>query len=43
MDKQVKARLAWVELYKETGDAGLTCRRCGFTTDPSALAATVRG
>lgn len=27
----VKARLGWVELYAETGDAGLVCRRCGIS------------
>ena len=31
MDKQIKARLGWVELYLKTGDAGLTCRRCGIS------------
>lgn len=25
------ARLAWVQLYERTGDAGLTCRRCGIS------------
>lgn len=28
MDKQMKIRLCWIQLYQETGDAGLTCRRC---------------
>jgi len=27
----LKARLTWVELYQQTGDAGLTCRRCGIS------------
>ena len=27
----LKARLAWVELYAKTGDAGLVCRRCGIS------------
>jgi transposase-like protein len=27
----IKARLAWVELYAKTGDAGLVCRRCGIS------------
>lgn len=27
----VQARLAWVQLYQQTGDAGLTCRRCGIS------------
>ena len=31
MDKQIKMRLGWVELYEATGDAGLTCRRCGIS------------
>lgn len=31
MDKQIKTRLGWVRLYLETGDAGLTCRRCGIS------------
>lgn len=31
MDKQMKARLGWVELYRKTGDAGLTYRRCGIS------------
>lgn len=26
-----KARLGWVELYAQTGDAGLVCRRCGIS------------
>ncbi len=26
-----KARLAWVELYTKTGDAGLVCRRCSIS------------
>lgn len=31
MDKEIKTRLGWVELYRETGNAGLTCRRCGIS------------
>lgn len=31
MDKQIKTRLGWVRLYEKTGDAGLTCRRCGIS------------
>ncbi len=27
----IKARLAWVELYAKTGDAGFVCRRCGIS------------
>src|SRR5215213_8088475 len=25
------ARLGWVRLYEEVGDAGLVCRRCGIS------------
>jgi transposase len=31
MDREVKARLAWVELYLQTGDAGVVCKRCGIS------------
>lgn len=31
MDKEIKQRLRWVELYKETNNAGLVCLRCGFS------------
>lgn len=31
MNKQIKQRLKWVELYQETQDAGLVCRRCGIS------------
>ena len=31
MDKEVKARLRWVKMYEITGNAGLTCRRCGIS------------
>jgi transposase InsO family protein len=27
----LKARLTWVKMYHKTGDAGLTCRRCGIS------------
>ena len=27
----LRARRVWVELYRQTGDAGLTCRRCGIS------------
>ena len=27
----LKARLTWVQMYERTGDAGLTCRRCGIS------------
>ena len=25
------ARLVWVRMYERTGDAGMTCRRCGVS------------
>ena len=31
MNLEIKARLKWVQLYEETGDAGLVCRRCGIS------------
>ena len=31
MELEIKARLKWVQLYKETGDAGFVCRRCGIS------------
>ena len=31
MDKKVKARLSWINLYKETKNAGLVCRRCSIS------------
>jgi len=31
MDKQIRQRLTWVEMYTECGDAGLVCRRCGIS------------
>ena len=31
MEAALKARLKWVELYRETGDAGYVCRRCGIS------------
>ena len=27
----LKARLRWVEMYQRTGQAALTCRRCGIS------------
>jgi transposase len=27
----VQARLTWVQMYQQTGNAGLTCRRCGIS------------
>ena len=31
MDREIHKRLTWVNLYEETQDAGLTCRRCGIS------------
>lgn len=31
MDVAIRRRLQWVELYQQTGDAGLVCRRCGIS------------
>jgi transposase len=31
MDKEIKKRLGWIELYLETRNAGLVCRRCGIS------------
>ncbi len=31
MDADIRKRLHWVQLYQETGDAGLVCRRCGIS------------
>lgn len=31
MERDVHTRLQWIELYQQTGDAGLTCRRCGIS------------
>jgi len=31
MDKQIRQRLVWVEMYSECNDAGLVCRRCGIS------------
>ena len=28
---EAKARLGWIRLYQEIGDAGLVCRRCGIS------------
>ena len=27
----LKARMRWVEMYQRTGQAALTCRRCGIS------------
>lgn len=31
MDKEIRKRLKWVQLYEETQNAGLVCRRCGIS------------
>jgi transposase len=31
MEQVIKARLKWVTLYEERGDAGYVCRRCGIS------------
>lgn len=31
MDKQIKVRTTWVNLYLETKDAGYVCRKCGIS------------
>ena len=31
MKNEIKQRLTWVELYEETGNAVLVCRRCGIS------------
>ena len=31
MDKQIKARIIWINLYVETKDAGFVCRKCGIS------------
>lgn len=31
MNREIRQRLKWVQLYKETQNAGLTCRRCGIS------------
>jgi transposase len=31
MEPIIKTRLTWVQLYIETQDAGLVCRRCGIS------------
>lgn len=31
MDRQIKARKKWVNLYLETRDAGYVCRKCGVS------------
>jgi transposase InsO family protein len=31
MNRKIKARLHWVKLYREIGNAGIVCRRCGIS------------
>ncbi|HEF4751500.1 TPA: helix-turn-helix domain containing protein, partial [Burkholderia multivorans] len=31
MDREIAARLRWVRMYHETGNAGLVCARCGIS------------
>ncbi|MBB1277363.1 IS481 family transposase, partial [Pseudoalteromonas sp. SR43-3] len=31
MNKEIKQRLKWIELYEKTNNAGLVCRRCGIS------------
>ncbi len=31
MDHESTARLRWITVYQQTGNAGLTCRRCGIS------------
>jgi len=31
MREEVRKRLGWIKVYERTGDAGLTCRRCGIS------------
>lgn len=31
MTPEIKKRMLWVALYRETGDAGLVCRKCGIS------------
>jgi len=31
MDKKIKVRTTWVNLYLETKDAGYVCRKCGIS------------
>ncbi len=28
---EAKARLGWIRLYQQVGDAGIVCRRCGIS------------
>lgn len=31
MESEIRTRLRWVELYERTGNAGMTCLRCGIS------------
>jgi len=31
MDEGIKKRLGWIKLYRELGDAGFVCRKCGIS------------
>ena len=31
MEREIQMRLVWIQLYEETGNAGLVCRRCGIS------------
>jgi transposase-like protein len=31
VDQEIRMRLRWIELYEKTGNAGLTCLRCGIS------------
>jgi len=31
MERNIKMRLGWVQLYKETGNSGFVCRHCGIS------------
>jgi len=31
MGGEIRRRLVWIKLYKQTGDVGLVCRKCGIS------------
>ena len=31
MDPEIRKRLQWVKTYEQTGNAGITCLRCGIS------------
>ncbi len=31
MEAKIKMRLGWVQMYQQTQNAGLVCRRCGIS------------